>query len=54
MDSGPVIHLRLPSSTLEALDKRAGDELRSRANMVAALVRQALAEPADTNEKKEN
>ena len=45
------VTLRLPASLLEALDRHAESQHRSRANMVAVMVQSALAEQADTIEK---
>ena len=48
MDS--VVHARLSPEVVEQLDRRAGDEMRSRSNLVALLVTQGLAEPSEAKE----
>ncbi|MDQ1425574.1 MAG: CopG-like 1 or ribbon-helix-helix domain, 5 [Acidimicrobiaceae bacterium] len=45
MDTSEVVSLRLPSAVLAELDRRAGDEMRSRSNMCAVLISEALIEP---------
>jgi hypothetical protein len=54
MDTGSIVHLRLPSSTIAELDRRAGVELRSRANLATLLIVQGLAVQAEPNTEKES
>ena len=49
-----VISMRLPTSLVAALDRRADSEQRSRANMTAVLIKSALDETGTTVPKTED
>jgi metal-responsive CopG/Arc/MetJ family transcriptional regulator len=54
MSDAAVVHIALPKEELARLDEQARDQLRSRSNFAAYLIREGLRETAGAQENEES